>query len=206
MQQNGASLAALIGSRICHDLINPIGAISNGLELFGMGGASPDGPEMTLIQQSCDNATARIRFFRVAFGSAGDTRPIAPAEAAQTLANHYAGTRILTDWQIETALPRDLTQLAYLGVLCVEPCLPQGGTVTVTRIGDHLSVLADGSELRRMSPMLDLLTQGNGAPCPDLRPADVQFPLLGTLCADRDCTPQVTADAKQVQIAMPLLN
>ncbi|PRY75609.1 hypothetical protein [Marivita geojedonensis] len=121
MQQNGASLAALIGSRICHDLINPIGAISNGLELFGMGGASPDGPEMTLIQQSCDNATARIRFFRIAFGSAGDTRPIAPAEAAQTLANHYAGTRILTDWQMETALPRDLTQLAYLGFSAWNP-------------------------------------------------------------------------------------
>ena len=70
MSQTNVNLSALIGSRICHDLISPIGAINNGLELLGMSGNTP-GPEMELIHDSVGNASARIRYFRVAFGAAG---------------------------------------------------------------------------------------------------------------------------------------
>lgn len=62
-------IASLVGSRICHDLISPIGAISNGVELIGMTQGT-DGAEMSLINDSVQNANARIRFFRVAYGSA----------------------------------------------------------------------------------------------------------------------------------------
>ena len=70
MADSENDLAALIGSRICHDLISPIGAINNGLELVAMSGDVMS-QEMELIAQSVENASARIRFFRVAFGSAG---------------------------------------------------------------------------------------------------------------------------------------
>ena len=63
MGQSNINLAALIGSRICHDLISPIGAINNGLELLGMSDAR-EGPELELISESVGNASARIRFFR----------------------------------------------------------------------------------------------------------------------------------------------
>lgn len=184
MHHDGASLAALIGSRICHDLINPIGAISNGLELVGMGGTHPDGPEMTLIQQSCDNATARIRFFRIAFGSAGDIRPVAAAEAQRTLAEHYAGTRILTDWTVTDALARNATQLAYLSVLCLETALPLGGQIRVALSDGHLVTRAEADRIREDAPLWSLLTGRDDAPPPELRPADVQFALLSQLCAD----------------------
>ena len=49
MAQNDLDLAALVSSRICHDLLSHIGAINNGLELLNMSGASPIGPEMQLI-------------------------------------------------------------------------------------------------------------------------------------------------------------
>lgn len=64
MVQINLDLPALIGSRICHDLISPIGAINNGLELLNMAGtgAAP-GPELELIGQSVESASARIRFF-----------------------------------------------------------------------------------------------------------------------------------------------
>ena len=71
MGQNKLNIAALIGSRICHDLISPIGAINNGLELLEMTGTS-SGPEMELISESVGNASARIRFFRIAYGAASD--------------------------------------------------------------------------------------------------------------------------------------
>ena len=60
-------LAALLGSRICHDLISPIGAIGNGVELLMMEGGTPS-PELVLIAESVAAANARIRFFRLAFG------------------------------------------------------------------------------------------------------------------------------------------
>lgn len=203
MHRDGASLAALIGSRICHDLINPIGAISNGLELVGMGGASPDGPEMSLIQQSCDNATARIRFFRIAFGSADNARPIPVREAQKTLADHFEGTRYRTEWSIETDVGRNVVQLAYLAVLCLETALPQGGVLTVAIQDDALVVEGRSDTVRADQPLWDMLVSGI-VPIPDLRPADVQFALLARLCQDHDIRPQQIVDEGLVRLRLTL--
>ncbi|RWL92157.1 MAG: histidine phosphotransferase, partial [Mesorhizobium sp.] len=62
-------LAALLCSRVCHDIISPVGAINNGLELLDEGGADEDA--MKLIRQSAKNASARLQFARIAFGAAG---------------------------------------------------------------------------------------------------------------------------------------
>ncbi|HMS96693.1 MAG TPA: histidine phosphotransferase, partial [Tabrizicola sp.] len=59
-------LAALIASRICHDLISPLGAIGNGVELLAMERA---GPELDLLSESVAHANARIRLFRISFGA-----------------------------------------------------------------------------------------------------------------------------------------
>jgi histidine phosphotransferase ChpT len=77
MSLSPRDLTSLIGSRICHDLISPLGAIGNGVELLAMSGTAP-GPEMDLISQSVENANARIRFFRVAFGAARGGQPRGP--------------------------------------------------------------------------------------------------------------------------------
>ena len=74
-------LAALLGSRICHDLISPIGAIGNGLELLMMDGSAA-GPEMALISESVGNANARIRFFRVAYGLAQGNQRLGRVQSA----------------------------------------------------------------------------------------------------------------------------
>ena len=76
MIQSASHLASLIGSRICHDLISPIGAIHNGLELISLSGAVQHEAEISLITQSCQNAASRIKFFRVAFGVSGSDRQL----------------------------------------------------------------------------------------------------------------------------------
>ena len=58
MIQSASHLASLIGSLICHDLISPIGAIHNGLELISLSGAVQHEAEISLITQSCQNAAA----------------------------------------------------------------------------------------------------------------------------------------------------
>ena len=204
MRHDESSLAALIGSRICHDLINPIGAISNGLELVGMGGAAPDGPEMSLIQQSCDNATARIRFFRVAFGSAGDVRPFPAPQARRTLIDHYTGMRVVPDWRIGTDLRRDVTQLAYLCVLCLETALPQGGRIVVETCQTDLVVTAEAASLRSDGGLWEMLTTGGPVPVCDLRPADVQFALLARLCDDMDILPRLSREEAKMSLRIAL--
>lgn len=63
-------LSALIGSRICHDLISPLGAIANGVELMVLTGAEQT-PKMLLFAESVEAANARIEFFRLAYGTGG---------------------------------------------------------------------------------------------------------------------------------------
>ena len=204
MLQDSASLAALIGSRICHDLISPIGAISNGLELAGMIASAPMGPEMSLIQQSCDHATARIRFFRIAFGTASDTRTIPSAEARKTLADHYASTRIVPDWQVARDLGRDVTQLAYLSVLCLEAALPQGGLLRVDLHDGALITSARGEMLRNDPVLWAILTDEGDPKTQGISPAHVQFALLGRICRDRGIMARHDPGDSETRLHLPL--
>jgi hypothetical protein len=84
MPRDRQSLADLIGSRLCHDLSNPLGAIGNGVELLDLTG-SAKGPEMDLIRDAVGDALARVRFFRLAFGHAGPDHMTSAREARTTL-------------------------------------------------------------------------------------------------------------------------
>ena len=95
MTQDNQSLATLIGSRICHDLISPVGAIQNGIELLAMEGRVS--PEMTLIEESVANASARIRFLRIAFGMAGG-QSLGQAEIRSVLDDMGRAGRVRYDW------------------------------------------------------------------------------------------------------------
>src|SRR6056297_564783 len=94
-----AELAALVGSRICHDLISPIGAISNGVELIALTDNS-GGAEMALIKQSVESAAARIRFFRIAYGAAAAGQTTQTAEIKSILGALADGGRVSYDWQL----------------------------------------------------------------------------------------------------------
>ena len=117
MDSRHVNLSALIGSRICHDLISPIGAINNGLELLGMSG-DQSGPEMDLIQESVGNASARIRYFRVAFGAAGE-QTMGRSEITSILGDVVSGARLDVAWGPMDAQPRSEVRLAFLALLCV---------------------------------------------------------------------------------------
>jgi histidine phosphotransferase ChpT len=110
-------LTALIGSRICHDLISPIGAIGNGVELLMMEGTA-GGPEIALIAESVANANARIRYFRVAFGSAGRDQRIGRGEIVSIIEDTTRGGRLVIDWQGPPDMARREVKLAFLAIQC----------------------------------------------------------------------------------------
>ena len=134
MDSSHVNLSALIGSRICHDLISPIGAINNGLELLGMSG-DQSGPEMDLIQESVGNASARIRYFRVAFGAAGE-QTMGRSEITSILGDVVSGARLDVAWGPMDAQPRSEVRLAFLALLCVETACPmEDGSRSASRMG-----------------------------------------------------------------------
>lgn len=128
-------IAALIGSRICHDLISPLGAIGNGVELLGMAG-SIDGPEMALISESVMNANARIRYFRIAFGATKAGQIIDRKEILSVLSDIGTNSRVKIEWASDEKIQREHVKLAFLLIQCIESALPFGGVISVTQGAD----------------------------------------------------------------------
>jgi histidine phosphotransferase ChpT len=166
---------ALLGSRICHDLISPLGAIGNGVELLHLSGVS--GPEMALIEESVENANARIRFFRVAFGLAAPDQRIGQPEITSILNDLWRGHRLKPDWQVTDDVPRTEAKLAFLLLLCLEHAMPWGGRITLGRTGTRWSVEASADRLRVVEAAWSRLTMASGTEGP-ISPPEVQFALV----------------------------
>ncbi len=202
MTDPNASLASLIGSRLCHDLISPIGAIKNGLELLSLSGGGMHAPEMALIQESCDSAAARIRFFRVAFGSAGDAQLMSPNDVSATLAGIARGERLSGSWLAEGDQPRAAVQLAFLAYLCCEAALPVGGEVRITK-DTRWRVTGTGPRISVQPDTWAMLDPGRTVAenVRELTPDRVQFALLRTLSEQREHPLEALTDSTRVQIS-----
>lgn len=176
-------LATLIGSRICHDLISPIGAIGNGVELLGLTNQSGDsGPEMDLISESVENANARIRFFRIAFGSPSSKHTIGRQEVLSVLAASARGGRLNYFWQIDDEQPRVDVQIAFLLLQCFESALPLGGDVHIHTEGKKWLLKAQGPRLMVTPALWSSLTDPQQVV--EHTPAQVQFALLPLVLAE----------------------
>jgi len=167
-------LNALIGSRICHDLISPLGAIGNGVELLAMSGISA-APEIALIAESIENANARIRFFRVAFGAATQGAMIGRSEAMGILRDIYRSGRMKVDWRVTEDCPRSEVKLCFLAIQCLESSMPRGGEVRILREGGRWRLVAEGAMLRT-DPALWEVACGK-RPDTDVSASDVHFAL-----------------------------
>ncbi|MDO6485164.1 histidine phosphotransferase family protein [Shimia thalassica] len=146
MNNSNTDFAALVGSRICHDLISPVGAIGNGLELIEMSGAA-SGPELELISDSVGSANARIRFFRIAFGHSGAGQGVSLNEIKSLLADVEAGGRISYDWQGTTSVDRPQLRAVFLAIMCLETALPYGGVITIAHRNDLWDLSIVGRKL-----------------------------------------------------------
>lgn len=166
---------ALLGSRICHDLISPLGAIGNGVELLSMGPGGT-GPELALIAESVENANARIRFFRVAFGLASAEASLGRAEIVDILTDLTKGGRMGIEWHTAGALARGDVKLAFLLILCLETAMPWGGQVHVSAEDGGWSLAATADRFKIDPALWELVS--NPAADVTLTAAQVQFALV----------------------------
>ncbi len=147
MYNEQTDIAAIISARICHDLISPIGAISNGVELLELSG-TPHSPELALISESVKSANAKVRFLRIAFGEAAGGSPITFSEIDDILAVTYNATPLKLHWAINTPIERKELKLCFLILLCIEKMQPYGGTLKVTRTGTDIRFDISGRDLK----------------------------------------------------------
>lgn len=156
--QEKPDLAALIGSRICHDLISPIGAIGNGVELLMMDGAART-PELALIAESVASANARIRFFRIAYGQAGSDQRIARGEVAGIVSDMTRGGRLQVEWLGESELSRREVKLVFLLLQCLETAMAYGGKVKVEKSETGWLMEGEAPRLRVDPALWEVLTE-----------------------------------------------
>jgi histidine phosphotransferase ChpT len=136
-------LAALLCSRVCHDLISPAGAIVNGLEVLE---ESKDEETkefaLTLIKKSARTATARLQFCRIAFGAAGSlTAQVDTGDAEQLARGHLEDDKYKIVWNLPRALlPKNRVKLLLNMLTIATQAIPRGGTMTLDPVGSGESV------------------------------------------------------------------
>ena len=148
-----STILEILASRICHDLISPVGAVNNGVEFLqeDMGGGDTS-DAIELIAMSAQSAGARLQAFRLAYGAGGRDTTVKPADVHKTFdALLVAEGKIKQDWNPDALfagaeLEEGFSKLLMCALILAQEALPKGGTVSVTRDGDAALITAKGPD------------------------------------------------------------
>jgi histidine phosphotransferase ChpT len=132
-------LAALLCSRVCHDVISPVGAIVNGLEVLEED-KDPSMQEfaLDLIRKSARQASARLQFARLAFGAAGSAGAMIDLGDAESVARGmYLDEKVTVNWGAPRALvPKNRAKLLLNLLVLATGAVPRGGSISVNLEGE----------------------------------------------------------------------
>ena len=154
---NDLELAAMLSSRLCHDLVGPVGAIANGLEILeeDQNGEMRD-QALALLNHSAREATLRLEFYRMAFGAPGGLEAtVSGEEVRRVVCAHYETGRIELDCRLpDGAMDQAAVRMLLNLILIAAECLPRGGKLTVNaqRIngdgpgGLDIAIVAEGQD------------------------------------------------------------
>jgi histidine phosphotransferase ChpT len=204
---SAGDLAALLCSRICHDVISPVGALNNGIELLEEPGAEADA--LALIKVSARNASARLQFARIAFGAAGSAgSQIDTGDAEQVATAYMANEKPTLIWSGARAyLPKAVVKLILNMILIGSGSIPRGGTVEVALPSPEnegvLMVKATGPMIRLSDKFIQL---HNNQPLDEAIDAHaVQYYYTLLLARDAKLALSVNVNAERVlMLAKPI--
>src|SRR6516164_4599032 len=158
-------LAALLCSRVCHDLISPVGAIVNGLEVLDDNPKPEDRDfALDLIRKSAKTASARLQFCRLAFGAAGSAGAQIDLGDAQAMARgNIEDGKVSITWNLpRILLPKNRVKLLLNMLVIAQQTIPRGGTLTIDPIGEGetmaFRVTASGLNARLPQNIANLLS------------------------------------------------
>jgi histidine phosphotransferase ChpT len=159
-------LAALLCSRVCHDVISPVGAIVNGLEIFeDEKDEAMKQSALDLVKKSANQASARLQFARIAFGAAGSAgASIDLGDAENVVRGLLQDDRLTIVWNLpRLLLPKNRVKLLLNLVLIAGSSIPRGGKLTVDPVGEGetmgFKLTAEGPYAKVQPAVETLLTQ-----------------------------------------------
>ncbi len=157
-------LAALLASRVCHDIISPVGAITNGLEVLD----EDNGDEMKefamdLIRKSALSASSKLKFARLAFGASGSAGAmIDTGDAEEVVRSYVAGEKPDLEWVgVRVLMPKNKVKLILNLILIALGAVPRGGNIKVEIEGGEedtrFTLTCSGQNARAPSAFLNML-------------------------------------------------
>jgi histidine phosphotransferase ChpT len=152
---NDLDFAAMLVSRVCHDLVSPVGAVVNGLEVLeDERDATMRADALKLVASSAALAAARLQFARIAFGAAGSAgAELDLSEVGRMVGGLLQGSKTEIVWNAAVVnWPKDWAKLLMNSTLLAADSLPRGGRVIVTTSADgaapNFTVRATGQSAR----------------------------------------------------------
>jgi histidine phosphotransferase ChpT len=168
---NDIEFAALLVSRVCHDLVSPVGAVVNGLEVLeDERDAAMRADALKLVVSSAEQAAARLQFARIAFGAAGSAgAELDLTEVGRIVKGLLQGGKVAMDWQAaQVNWPKDWAKLLMNATLLGADSLPRGGQVLVETASDpaqpSFTVRARGQNARLLGEVENAVRGEPSAP------------------------------------------
>lgn len=156
------NFTSLICSRLCHDLVGPVGAISNGIELMEMEDDPSEAADaLDLLRHSADNAARRLKFLRLAFGSSGgDEMPLPVSDAQSAAFDFFEDHRLDLIWpqSDEQGISKNRIRLTLNLLMAGAAGLMRGGNLTVMLSGNHLEVTGTHERAGLSESVVDALS------------------------------------------------
>lgn len=177
----------LLTSKVCHDLVSPVGAINNGVELIEEVGGDTVGEAMKLIAASATQAARRLRLFRMAYGRAGSEAGLSVQDVRAIAMAHFEGSKTELTWPMDVPSHAMVERRGALKVLLnvilmAEECLTYGGSMKVEAgsEGDPNScrIISSGRQIT-ISPQSHAAMLGE-LPVMEVSPRTIQPYIAGT--------------------------
>ncbi len=191
---DATAMSALLSSRICHDLINPVGAIGSGLEVLDdptMDGTMQEAA-LDLIRSGAGKAIALLTYARLAYGAAGGFgAQIGLEDAQKVLVDLFETVKPELDWQIAGDFAdKENVKVILILAYAAADCVPRGGVVQISGDVQNFSITATGKKVILQDDLVSALRGESKDIAPKFMPALIALKLAeergGHISASKD--------------------
>lgn len=196
-------LLEMLASRICHDLISPVGAIHNGIEFLDEMGPDAIEDGLGLMRHSAEQSTVKLKAFRLAYGAGGRDPSVKPEDVHMAIDEYIRlDGKITQNWDPHG----DITEITFNGfskilmgaMLLTTEFLVKGGELKVIKDGDTAKVIAKGDGFLLRESIMEALSGDMDAE--DIDPRAVTAYLLGLNARDLGLDISIEPSDEQITI------
>lgn len=195
----------LLCSRICHDLVSPVAAISNGVELLGEMGADGLDDALGLLGHSARQSSVRLQLFRLCYGAGGSEALVSGKMVYEAFLNFIESDKVKLEWDLLNDVPDEDLKPGFFKVLInlmifSRECLIRGGVISVKKDGLSMIVTATGETVTVREGMAEALDLS--LPIADLSPKTVHAYVTGSFAKMFDCPVTLAKEDGKLTLTM----